>query len=59
MGNLVLRRAARNSNPIMAMAGKINIAEAEEIVEIGGLDPEQIAWPGVFVNYVVKGAEVE
>jgi 3-oxoacid CoA-transferase A subunit len=59
MGNLVFRKTARNSNPIMAMAGKITIAEAEEIVEIGGLDPEQIACPGVFVNYVVKSAEVE
>ncbi|HNQ43525.1 MAG TPA: CoA transferase subunit A [Candidatus Cloacimonadota bacterium] len=59
MGNLVFRKTARNSNPIMAMAGKITIAEAEEIVEIGELDPEQIACPGVFVNYVVKSAEVE
>lgn len=58
MGNLVFRKTARNSNPIMAMAGRITIAEAEEIVEIGELDPEQIACPGVFVNYVVQSAEV-
>lgn len=58
MGNLVFRKTARNSNPIMAMAGRITIAEAEEIVEIGELDPELIACPGVFVNYVVQSAEV-
>lgn len=58
MGNLVFRKTARNSNPIMAMAGKITIAEAEEIVEIGELDPELIACPGVFVNYIVKSTEV-
>ncbi|MBM4399254.1 MAG: CoA transferase subunit A [Candidatus Cloacimonetes bacterium] len=54
MGNLVYRKTARNSNPIMAMAGKITIAEVEEIVEIGELDPESIVTPGVFVNYLVK-----
>ena len=58
MGNLVFRKTARNSNPIMAMAGKITIAEVEEIVEIGELDPELIACPGVFVNYMVKCTEV-
>ncbi len=58
MGNLIFRKTARNSNPIMAMAGSITIAEAEEIVEIGELDPELIACPGVFVNYVVQSAEV-
>lgn len=58
MGNLIFRKTARNSNPIMAMAGRITIAEAEEIVEIGELDPELIACPGVFVNYVVQSAEV-
>ncbi|MDY0319882.1 MAG: CoA-transferase, partial [Candidatus Cloacimonadaceae bacterium] len=51
-------KTARNSNPIMAMAGKITIAEVDEIVEIGELDPELIACPGVFVNYIVKTAEV-
>ncbi len=58
MGNLVFRKTARNSNPIMAMAGRITIAEAEEIVEIGELDPEAIACPGVFVNYIVQSTEV-
>jgi 3-oxoacid CoA-transferase A subunit len=58
MGNLIFRKTARNSNPIMAMAGKITIAEVDEIVEIGELDPELIACPGVFVNYIVKSSEV-
>jgi len=57
MGNLVYRKTARNSNPIMAMAGRITIVEAEEIVEIGELDPESIVTPGVFVNYIVKRGE--
>jgi 3-oxoacid CoA-transferase A subunit len=58
IGNLVFRKTARNSNPIMAMAGRVTIAEAEEIVEIGELDPEAIACPGVFVNYIVQSTEV-
>ncbi len=58
MGNLIFRKTARNSNPIMAMAGKITIAEVDEIVEVGELDPEMIACPGVFVNYLVKSKEV-
>ncbi len=58
MGNLVFRKTARNSNPIMAMAGKITIVEAEHIVEVGDLDPELIACPGVFVNYIVQSTEV-
>lgn len=57
MGNLVYRKTARNSNPIMAMAGTITIAEVDEIVEIGELDPESIATPGIFVNYIVKKGE--
>lgn len=58
MGNLVFRKTARNSNPIMAMGACITIAEAEEIVEIGELDPEAVACPGVFVDYIVKCTEV-
>lgn len=53
MGNLIYRKTARNSNPIMAMAGKVTIAEVDEIVEVGELDPELIATPGVFVNFLV------
>jgi acetate CoA/acetoacetate CoA-transferase alpha subunit len=56
-GNLVYRKTARNSNPIMAMAGEITIAEVDEIVEIGELDPELIATPGIFVDYIVKKVE--
>lgn len=57
MGNLTFRKTSRNSNPIMAMAGKITIAEVDEIVEIGALDPDDVACPGIFVNYLVKTGE--
>jgi len=57
-GNLTFRKTARNSNPIMAMAGKITIVEAEHIVEIGELDPEEVITPGVFVDYLVQSKEV-
>jgi len=52
-GNLIYRKTARNSNPIMAMSAACVIAEADEIVESGVLDPEQIVTPGIFVNYLV------
>lgn len=54
MGNLVYRKTARNFNPMMATAGKICIAEVEEIVETGTLDPDQIHTPGVYVKRLVK-----
>jgi len=57
LGNLTYRKTARNSNPIMAMAGIITIAEVDEIVEIGELDPEEVITPGVFVNYLVLAKE--
>ncbi|HUX38343.1 MAG TPA: CoA transferase subunit A [Rectinemataceae bacterium] len=53
MGNLVFRKTARNFNPMAATAGKITIAEVEELVEVGELDPDQIHTPGVFVHKVV------
>jgi 3-oxoacid CoA-transferase subunit A len=53
MGNLVYRKAARNFNPMAVTAGKISIAEVEELVEVGSLDPECIHTPGVFVKRVV------
>lgn len=56
-GNLVYRKTARNSNPIMAMAGRITIAEVDEIVEIGELDPEQVVTPSVFVNHLILSKE--
>ena len=53
MGNLVYRKTARNFNPMVATAGKITIAEVEELVEVGELDPDQIHTPGVFVHKVI------
>jgi 3-oxoacid CoA-transferase subunit A len=53
MGNLVYRKAARNFNPMAATAGRISIAEVEELVEVGDLDPENVHTPGVFVNRIV------
>jgi len=54
-GNLVFRKTARNFNPMMATAGKVTIAEVEEIVELGALDPDQIHTPGIFVQRLFKG----
>jgi acetate CoA/acetoacetate CoA-transferase alpha subunit len=54
-GNLVYCRSARNFNPLMAMAAKLVIVEAEEIVEEGSLDPDEVITPGVFVNMIIKG----
>lgn len=59
LGNLVYRKSARNFNPIMATAGKITIAEVEEIVEIGELDPDEIHTPAVFVQHVILGENYE
>lgn len=58
-GNLIYRKTARNFNPMMAMAGKITVAEVEEIVEPGELDPDQIHTPGVFVQRVIHGKNLE
>ncbi len=58
-GNLIYRSTSRNFNPVMAMAGKITIAEVEELVEAGELDPDQIHTPGVFVHRIFKGAAYE
>ncbi|MCZ8515615.1 CoA transferase subunit A [Paenibacillus filicis] len=54
-GNLVFRKTSRNFNPLAAAAGNITIAEAEEIVETGGLDPDEIHTPGIYVQRVVRG----
>ena len=54
MGNAVFKYTAKNFNPLMAMAADITILEAEEIVETGDIDPEDVELPGVFVNYVVQ-----
>lgn len=58
-GNLVFRSTSRNFNPIMAMAGKITIAEVEELVEPGTLDPDQIHTPGVYVHRIFQGEAYE
>ncbi len=58
-GNLVYRKTARNFNPMMATAARITIAEVEEIVEPGELDPDAIHTPGIFVQRVVRGPSFE
>ncbi|MBH0056745.1 CoA transferase subunit A [Pseudoalteromonas sp. SWXJZ94C] len=55
-GNLVFRHTAMNFNPMAATAGKITVAEVEEIVEPGELEPSQIHTPGIFINRVIKGS---
>jgi 3-oxoacid CoA-transferase subunit A len=55
LGNLVYRKTARNFNPLCATAGKITIAEVENLVEVGELNPEEIVTPGIYVDRVVKG----
>lgn len=54
-GNLVFRKAARNFNPLMATAADLVIVEAQNIVEIGEIDPDEVMTPGIFVNYLVQG----
>jgi 3-oxoacid CoA-transferase subunit A len=58
-GNLIFRETARNFNPMMAMAGRITIAEVEEIVEPGELNPDHIHTPGIFVHKIFKGTNYE
>ncbi|RYM35584.1 CoA transferase subunit A [Brumimicrobium glaciale] len=58
-GNLIYKGTARNFNPVMAMAGKITIAEVEELVEAGELDPNQIHTPGIFVQRIFQGKKFE
>lgn len=59
LGNLIFKDTARNFNPMMAMAGKITIAEVEELVEPGVLDPNFIHTPGIFVNIIFEGKNYE
>ncbi|WP_118194456.1 CoA transferase subunit A [Albibacterium indicum] len=58
-GNLIYRLTARNFNPVMAMAGKTTIAEVEELVPAGELDPDHIHTPGIFVHRIFKGEHFE
>jgi acyl CoA:acetate/3-ketoacid CoA transferase alpha subunit len=53
-GNLVFRKTARNFNPMVATCGKITIAEVEQLVPAGELDPDQIHTPGIFVDRILK-----
>ena len=59
MGNLIFRGTARNFNPLMAMAGKITIAEVEELVPAGELDPNHIHTPGIYVHRIFQGVDYE
>ncbi|MBB6252599.1 CoA transferase subunit A [Nitrospirillum iridis] len=58
-GNLVYRKTARNFNPMMATAGKVTVAEVEELVEPGSIDPDHIHTPGIFVQRIIQGATYE
>jgi 3-oxoacid CoA-transferase subunit A len=55
----VFKATARNFNPMMAMAGKITVAEVEELVPLGALDPNEIHLPGIFVQRIFQGTEYE
>jgi 3-oxoacid CoA-transferase A subunit len=59
MGNLVFRRTARNFNPMAATAGKICIAEVEELVPVGAIDPDQVHLPGIYVKRIFQGRGYE
>lgn len=59
VGNLVYRRTARNFNPVMATAARVTIAEVERLVEPGGIDPDHVVTPGIFVTHVVVGLVYE
>lgn len=58
-GNLIFRKTARNFNPMIATAGKITIAEVEELVEVGELEPDQIHTPGVYVQRIFKATNLQ
>ena len=58
-GNLIYRKTARNFNPMMATAGRVTVAEVEELVPTGTLDPDQIHTPGIFVHRILQGTAYE
>lgn len=58
-GNLIFRSTSRNFNPLMAMAGKVTIAEVEELVEAGDLNPDEIHTPGIYVHRIFQGKDYE
>jgi len=59
VGNLAYRRTARNFNPVMATAGGVTIAEVEELVEAGAIDPDHVVTPGIFVRHILQGEKYE
>jgi 3-oxoacid CoA-transferase subunit A len=59
VGNLVYRRTARNFNPVMATAARVTIAEVEQLVEAGQIDPDHVVTPGIFVKHVIQGERYE
>ena len=59
LGNLVYRKSARNFNPMAATAGKVSIAEVEQLVEPGELDPDQVHTPGIFVQRIIQGSNYQ
>jgi len=59
LGNLVYRRTARNFNPVMATAAAVTIAEVEQLVEPGAIDPDHVHTPGIFVKHIFQGAKYE
>jgi acyl CoA:acetate/3-ketoacid CoA transferase alpha subunit len=59
LGNLVYRKTARNFNPVMATAAKVTIAEVEELVEPGAIDPDHVVTPGIFVRHILQGERYE
>jgi 3-oxoacid CoA-transferase subunit A len=59
LGNLIYRRTARNFNPVMATAARTTIAEVEELVEPGAIDPDHVVTPGIFVKHILRGAKYE
>ena len=58
-GNLIFRKSSRNFNPLVAMAGKITVAEVEELVPAGELDPDHIHIPGIYVHRIFQGVDYE
>jgi 3-oxoacid CoA-transferase subunit A len=59
VGNLVYRRTARNFNPVMATAARVTIAEVEQLVEPGAIDPDHVITPGIYVKHVLQGAHYD
>jgi len=58
-GNLIYRKTARNFNPMMATAAKVTVAEVEELVDVGGLDANQVHTPGIYVKRILQGRDYE